>query len=68
MAETEATVKVDVSLKLDHAKVEAALRTLIGDLDYDLHKHLQEDEESGVDRYPDLAAEFIGLYEVGTGE
>lgn len=68
MEATEATVKLNVELKLDHAKVEAALRTLIGDLDYDIHKNLESDEESGEDRYPDLAAEFIGLYEVGTGE
>lgn len=72
MAKAPDSIKVDieatVSVKLDHKKVEAALRSIISDVDYDRHKELERDEETGVDRYPDLAAEFIGLYEVGAGE
>lgn len=38
--------------------VESALRTLMADLDYDLHKALECDEETGHDWYPGHAAVF----------
>lgn|GEM_PF-4122640 len=41
---------------LDDDPLEERLRTLIADLDYDLHKSLEADEETGEDRYPELAA------------
>ena len=72
MVKAPDSIKVDieatVSVKLDHKKVEAALRKIIAQVDYDTHKYIECDEDSGEDRYPDLAAEFIGLYEVGAGE
>lgn len=38
--------------------VESALRMLMADLDYDLHKALECDEETGHDWYPGHAAVF----------
>jgi hypothetical protein len=36
-----------------------ALKQIISDLDYDIHKSLECDEEDGTDRYPALAERFI---------
>lgn len=41
--------------------VDYALRHIIGELDYDLHKVLEFDEETGADRYPTLTKDFIKL-------
>jgi hypothetical protein len=38
--------------------LERALRTLLADLDYDLHKATEHGEEDGLDHYPELAAQF----------
>ena len=43
--------------------VEAALRSLIAQLDYDLHKSLECDEETGENRYPEHAETFIAAYQ-----
>ncbi|MFF1684469.1 MULTISPECIES: hypothetical protein [unclassified Streptomyces] len=40
------------------ADVESALRDLIADLDYDLHKGHERDEETGEDHYPGTARAF----------
>jgi hypothetical protein len=48
--------------ELNSGRVERALRSLISDLDYDIHKSLESDEETGLDSYPDLTAEFISFY------
>jgi hypothetical protein len=48
---------------LSRDAVESALRSIVADLDYDLHKQVEEDEETGEDHYPALAREFIRLYE-----
>jgi hypothetical protein len=47
---------------LDPRAVDAALRSLISDLDYDLHKQLERDEETGEDNYPIIVAKFINSY------
>lgn len=47
---------------LIHSRVDAALRALISDLDYDLHKNIECDEETGEDGYPDLVDEFVETY------
>ncbi|NUQ88153.1 MAG: hypothetical protein HOQ43_06785 [Glycomyces artemisiae] len=41
------------------ADVEAALRNYLAHLDYDLHKSLASNEESGADTYPDEAADLF---------
>lgn len=48
--------------ELDPFKVDQALRLIISDLDYDLHKNLENDEETGVDVYPAIASVFIRHY------
>jgi hypothetical protein len=48
---------------LDVERVEEALRRLISDIDYDTHKSLDSDEETGEDHYPDLADDFMEYYE-----
>lgn len=49
-------------MELNPEHVEEALSRLIADLDYDTHKYLLCDEETGEDRYPELAADFIAEY------
>ncbi|MEQ4566216.1 hypothetical protein [Paenarthrobacter sp. CAP02] len=48
---------------LDPARVDRALRLLISDIDYDTHKSLENDEETGEDSYPELVQDFIISYE-----
>lgn len=51
-------------MALDLKKVEATLREFIsGEVDYDIHKQFEHDEETGEDSYPDLAERFIEIYE-----
>lgn len=47
---------------IDANAVETALREVINDLDYDLHKNIECDEETGDDTYPDIANNFIRAY------
>ena len=47
---------------LDPALVDAALRAVIIEEDYDMHKYLECDEDSGVNRYPELVECFISNY------
>lgn len=42
--------------------VEATLREWVTGLDYDLHKSLECDEETGKDTYPQLTLWFLELY------
>jgi len=51
-----------MSMALDPTKVERALRSLISDIDYDLHKNIECDEETGDDSYPILVEGFINDY------
>ena len=51
-----------MSAELSPEYVQEALSRIIADLDYDLHKQINEDEETGEDRYPELAADFIAEY------
>ena len=41
------------------ADVEEALRSLLADLEYDLHKATEEHEETGEDGYPALAEQMF---------
>lgn len=50
-------------MSLDPERVEAALRELIAHVDYDTHKYIECDEETGEDRYPELVEDFIQYYE-----
>lgn len=72
MPEIHETVTVTVE------QVEAALRKYLAILDYDLHKGIECDEESGADTYADEAADLYGclisasvpvtvVYELRTG-
>lgn len=47
---------------LDHAAVDAALRQVIGHLDYDLAKGLECDEETGEDTYSVHVDRFVEEY------
>lgn len=48
---------------MDRRAIEHALKQVISDLDYDLHKNLERDEVTGQDAYPDLVEEFIEAYD-----
>jgi len=50
-------------MTLDPEQVESCLRALIKSLDYQLHQDLQIDAVDGRDWYPDIADEFIEMYE-----
>jgi hypothetical protein len=43
------------------AHYETALRAVIAELDYDLHKGIERHEETGENEYPELAAKFERL-------
>ncbi|KQO98337.1 hypothetical protein [Leifsonia sp. Leaf264] len=48
---------------IDRARAEKALRRTIAELDYDIHKSLESDEETGEDTYADWVDVFIDAYE-----
>lgn len=48
---------------LDPKAVDYALRRLIALLDYDLHKSLEHDEETGEDTYHGPVTQFTSSYE-----
>lgn len=52
---------------LDRKAVDAALRTVMTWVDYDLHKSLERDEETGQDTYGEHVDRFIATYERETG-
>lgn len=47
---------------LDPERVDHALRHLIALLDYDIHKSLESDEQTGEDSYDDQVRIFIEAY------
>ena len=47
---------------VDAGAVESALRHVISDIDYDIHKSIEADEETGEDGYPELTEQFIDHY------
>lgn len=49
---------------LDVERVESALKSVVAHLDYDLHKNLLADEETGENSYPELTQNFIDLYKL----
>lgn len=49
-------------MSLDRAAVDAALRQVIAHADYDLHKSLERDEETGEDTYGEHVDRFITEY------
>lgn len=42
-------------------KIESALRSLIAELDYDMFKYLEHDEETGEDHFPEIAKSFAKM-------
>jgi hypothetical protein len=55
-------------MALDPKRVDKAFRKLIRRVDYDTHKYIECDENSGKDRYPELAKDFIEYYEAAEGD
>ena len=49
--------------RLNPKRVEAALRSIVADMDYDLYKELASDEETGENHFPEYVADFIKIYE-----
>lgn len=51
-------------MKLDRARLEETLRALMAaDVDYDIHKGYERDEETGEDTYHELVDAFLGHWE-----
>lgn len=67
-AHAAAAVKAVNSAGLDSERVGRALRAVIADLDYDLHKGIERDEETGEDTYHETVAAFIAAYEKGAND
>lgn len=54
--------------ELNPAAVDAALRQVIAELDYDLHKNIECDEDTGEDRYDEHVRHFIREYRKAVGD
>lgn len=50
--------------ELDPGRVDAALRHVISNLDYDIHKALERNEETGEDTYHEIVEQFTVAYSV----
>lgn len=51
-------------MALSPSRTEVALREFIArEVDYDIHKNFECDEETGDDVYPELTYRFIEIYE-----
>lgn len=49
---------------MDRARLEKTLRSFMAaDVDYDLHKSYERDEETGEDTYHELVDAFLGHWE-----
>lgn len=48
--------------RLDRPAVDAALRQVVSHIDYDTHKYLECDEDTGADTYPEHVDRFISEY------
>jgi hypothetical protein len=48
---------------IDPERVDRALRNIIARLDYDLHKGIERDEETGEDTYHEVVADFVKAYQ-----
>jgi antitoxin (DNA-binding transcriptional repressor) of toxin-antitoxin stability system len=55
-------VHPDAGVSLVPERVDRALRAIIADLDYDLHKSIECGEETGEDTYYETVAAFIAAY------
>jgi hypothetical protein len=55
-------IAADEASGLDRTAVDAALRRVVEFLDYDLHKQLECDEETGEDTYAEHVDRFITEY------
>lgn len=53
--------------ELDREAVDKALRTVMAWVDYDLHKSLERDEETGEDTYAEHVDRFMAAYEREVG-
>ena len=49
-------------MNLDAEKIQKALEAVIKELDYDLHRSIMNPDDGGADWYPELADEFIEMY------
>jgi hypothetical protein len=51
------------SNELDPSRLESALRMYVSELDYDIHKGIQNGEEDGLDHYPEEVDFFLRCWE-----
>ncbi|MEU0912183.1 hypothetical protein [Streptomyces althioticus] len=49
--------------ELDPSRLESALRMYIAELDYDIHKNLENGEEDGLDHYSEEVDYFLRCWE-----
>jgi hypothetical protein len=54
--------------ELDPSRLESALRMYIAELDYDMHKNLENGEEDGLDHYPEEVNFFLWCWDVAGGK
>lgn len=51
------------SNELDPSRLEATLRMYVSELDYDIHKNLENGEEDGLDHYDEEVDYFLRCWE-----
>ncbi|MFE8916828.1 hypothetical protein [Streptomyces globisporus] len=55
------------AIELDPSRLESALRMYVAELDYDIHKNIENNEEDGLDHYPDEVDLFLRCWETAEG-
>ncbi|MEU0158973.1 hypothetical protein ABZ154_09055 [Streptomyces sp. NPDC006261] len=51
------------AIELDPSRLESALRMYVAELDYDIHKGIENGEEDGLDHYPEEVDYFLRCWE-----
>jgi regulator of sirC expression with transglutaminase-like and TPR domain len=65
----ELLVKANIRRELDPSRLESALRMYVAELDYDIHKNLENGEEDGLDHYGEEVDFFLRCwYTAGEGK
>lgn len=57
----------DNAFTIDRAAVDTALRQVVSHIDYDTHKYLECDEETGEDVYGEHVDRFVAEYNKAVG-
>ncbi|MGC9439314.1 hypothetical protein [Streptomyces sp. WG5] len=62
-ANNKTLVRMVMKNELDPSRLESALRMYVSELDYDIHKNLENGEEDGLDHYHEEVDYFLRCWE-----